>query len=337
MIFDRALKAAELGFTPLFKFLRGARLFEIPKRPQDFLPSDAIPPDELELLRETFFLPFKTVAVEDPCSCIIIQDTEDDARGMDKKRIWVEIMPQVSERPEVYIDDVEETRRNNEINSALGMSKDLIIIFGTINSLDYVYDGAKPRLDATVGQLYVYDDRQRTTKNVSGIAERMGDVDDIAESSGRNVITALEEVMWINDPDHFVLEETPERAIERRKRSGSKKRREQIPRSYERPKYTIMRPHNIRKRMGLPEPDAPSGIKRRPHDRRAHYRKLQSDKFVHKKGQWVPVTATWVGPKENKVGGKRYKVIVDLRGDNAASKESKAEPRGKHQIALKEG
>jgi hypothetical protein len=71
--------------------------------------------------------------------------------------------------------------------------------------------------------------------------------------------------------------------------------------------------------MGLPEPEVPQG-KRRPHERRAHERKLRSPKFVHKQGQKIIVKSSWIGPKENRVGGKRYRVIVDQR-ERAPAKE----------------
>lgn len=311
MIFDRLINAAEKGFSALLPLLRAARIFELPKRPQDFLPKGSILEEERQLIEETFFLPFRTIAVEDPASCIILQDREKDVRGSKRERIWIEIMPQGGADPNAYTEDPEIIRERNAQLKADGLDKELVIVFGEIHEFRFVGNGGEMFLDAHVGQTLTLDERTGRLSNWTEAAREAGDLDRIARASGENVLSALQEVMWINDPDHFVLEEIPEEAIKKRERSGSKKRRDRVPRTYERPRYTIMRPHNIRKRMGLPEPEA-CGTKRRPHERRAHLRTLRSSKFVNKKGQRITVKATWVGPKENTVGGKRYRVIVDL-------------------------
>lgn len=51
-------------------------------------------------------------------------------------------------------------------------------------------------------------------------------------------------------------------------------------------------------------------IKRGAHWRRAHLRRLTSDKFTNKKGMLVPVKHAWIGPTEwLGIDGKTYKVV----------------------------
>ena len=82
---------AEKGLTPLQKILREARLFVFPARPHDVLPRSHSE-EEIEFLRESFFLPFPTIAVEDKASCLIIQDFDKDTRGIEQPRRFIEIM-----------------------------------------------------------------------------------------------------------------------------------------------------------------------------------------------------------------------------------------------------
>ncbi len=119
----------------------------------------------------------------------------------------------------------------------------------------------------------------------------------------RNVTVAVEELMVFNDPEHFILETTP--IISPARRSS-----ERILRSNERPRYTLLRPKEIRERMRLPEPEK-GKKKRRPHERRAHTRTLGSTFYKKKRGSVIVIPASWVGPSESAVGGKRYRVLLD--------------------------
>ena len=64
---------------------------------------------------------------------------------------------------------------------------------------------------------------------------------------------------------------------------------------------------NLRERKSNPTDHE---LKRAAHWRIAHFRRLMSDKFKHKRGMLVPVKETWVGP-DQWVGSdcKTYKVV----------------------------
>ena len=112
-------------------------------------------------------------------------------------------------------------------------------------------------------------------------------------------------VSAINDPQRFVLEQSPVR-----ERHWDKHR---ILRSHDRPQYTILKPQEIRQRLGLPPPEEP-GTSKCPHERRGHFRTFHSERFVYVKGQRKWIDAMWIGPSESIVRNTRYRVVLDRIG-----------------------
>ena len=132
----------------------------------------------------------------------------------------------------------------------------------------------------------------------------------------------------INNPDNFILEKR--HICPSIKRKKSKKPR--LLKRSERPEYTILKPSEIRKRMGLEEPKFTGG-KKRPHERKRHESFLSNPKYrFDKKGRLleqkiipygrrkgelyykkINVPAIWIGPTENIVGNHRYRVILTQR------------------------
>lgn len=120
-----------------------------------------------------------------------------------------------------------------------------------------------------------------------------------------NVITAIEELMLANrDPQLFVFEQTPLRSREPKKG--------RILRSPDRPRYVMLQPEAIRKIMGLQIPAEGGQGGRQPHERRRHWRTLQSERFTHKRGERILVEACGVGPAETVVGKTHYRVRLDI-------------------------
>jgi hypothetical protein len=124
-----------------------------------------------------------------------------------------------------------------------------------------------------------------------------------------HVSTAIEQVMYFNTPDRFVLE-TQRVSKKQRPRKASKGR---IPRSDERPVYTLLHPSEIRRVMGIGDPASDqSGRKVRPHERRRHFRTYTSERYKSARGTTVVIPATWIGPDQASVGNKRYRVCLDI-------------------------
>ena len=100
---------------------------------------------------------------------------------------------------------------------------------------------------------------------------------EITAAALRNASAALQEVMLLNNPETFILESTPLSALNRKLPKLKPGQVRRIPRGHERPTYTILKPHEIRERMGLPMPVGKRAVQ--PHERRSHLRTLRSEFF----------------------------------------------------------
>lgn len=116
----------------------------------------------------------------------------------------------------------------------------------------------------------------------------------------------LQEVNWINHPNHFTLE-VQEDPGSRKKKKAKKGR---IRRMGERPRHVILKRSEIENRWrkahqgGTHAPPI-------PHLRRGHYRTLRSDRWGDKQGQRIWVRASHVGGEcvEWRDGDVHYKVL----------------------------
>lgn len=126
----------------------------------------------------------------------------------------------------------------------------------------------------------------------------------------------------LNIPENFILEKSPAK----QQRTGKK-----IPRSHQRPEYTLLSPARIREEMRLPPAQAGTRASPRPHDVRKHEKWLSAKRYRfdrrgmpiepkviprgRRKGELYYkhqiIEAHWSGPSENRVGNKIYRVILD--------------------------
>jgi hypothetical protein len=126
------------------------------------------------------------------------------------------------------------------------------------------------------------------------------------ETIGNVVRDSLFLLSVLNNPEKFVLESKP---IQNRLHP------KKILRSSERPLYTILHPTQIRKRMGLENPDMNyDGYHKRPHERRGHYRRFRAERYINVRGKRKWIESTWIGEFEAIVGRRQYKVILDRMG-----------------------
>lgn len=116
----------------------------------------------------------------------------------------------------------------------------------------------------------------------------------------------LQEVNWINLPDHFTIEVGAEEPPRKNKKSKNPRAR----RLAERDRHIILKKSDITKRWkkahqgGTHAPPI-------PHLRRGHYKTLRSEKFKEMRGKRIWVRATNVGGEcvEWRDGNVRYKVL----------------------------
>lgn len=293
MIFDQFARMIERHHPERVALIEKARLFELPYVPHEILPKGSPSPEALA----DFFLPFPEVAVEDRTSCTFLFDNEPSQVGFGTSRRFI---------------DVQRTGTGSEAYASLDPSfrllqdtaEELFIAnFGTIDRI--VTQGAQfavlgiCELQVTFTRDHLIDVTSRADlRSLGEAAIRRFD------AVLRNAVTALEELLLISgDHETFVLESSPLQP--RRAKRG------RITRSHERPIYTLLRPDQIRRRLGLSGPGKGEGGKR-PHERRRHWRHLQSEFYTKKRGEKVLVPVCWVGPSEAVAGQRRYRVRLDL-------------------------
>lgn len=290
MIFDKLCGIAERHFPDLAEVLRKAHLFFYDK-PAHTLPKEH-PVDRIAWLQENFFLPFPVVAAEDPASCLFYMDQSPNARGLSSPRTFVECCPLAAD-PSAFRDGhFLDGRVLDRLPEGACLISQGTLAFAKSAEAGYRVVGEVTRIFGA------------TKKEIAFSMSGNECPDSIIHGCLRNAACGIEELMMLNTPDRFVLEIAPARA---RSPEGKK-----IPRSDDRPRYTILHPHEIRKVMGLPEPSGEKRGSPRPHERRAHTRTFRSERYKEAKGRTVIVPATWVGPSESVYQGRRYKVRLDL-------------------------
>ena len=304
MLFDRLARIAERSAPRILNLVRQARLFILEQKAQEILPEE-MSLEEQGFLYDNFFLPFEVIAVEDPVSCIILANAEKDQIGMERERMFIELLDNDSiksyQASVEYTDHSPEERIRLEqlvASTPVGLTMNI----GTVRLLP-VTNSKAIAIAGNLFHSYIFNRDGGLVRDVSAVARA---TPQLSDSAMRNACICLQEVMYINSPGRFILERKPLH-LQAAKRQKNQSR---IPRSPDRPVYTILEPGKIRERMKLPTPSQGGSVE--PHQRRRHFRKLNSDKFVHRKGQTVVVKACWVGPTEAVVGNHRYKVLVDL-------------------------
>lgn len=311
MIWDQVARVAESSQTQvpeLRRIMQSARLFVIDDVPQNFLPK-SYTREQCEFHTQHFFLPFRTMAIEDKCSLVFLRDVHKDARGLDSPRAWIEFLPLgklkgFREEDVIPISAENEAILNRLIAVTIGVI-DKVTVFPGDSSEEEKNTYIEGKV-TSVWELNLDTKQFRDMRFDPLIAKHVG------EGGLRNALQAIHEVIYFNDPTNFILEETPP-SYQRRLKSKTGQQR--VQRSGDRPKYTVLKPTQIRRRMRLPEPTMEGGLKRRPHERRTHLRSYPNDdkRWPQAHGKTVVVKGSWIGPKESVVDGKRYRVLVDAR------------------------
>lgn len=293
MLFDKLCRFIEQHGTPESRHLMDdAKLFIFP-----YVAHEVLPHSKADGTTEELHLPFPTMAIEDEATCVLIHDLKPDNVGYGAPRRFIEFMPMDEERSNAFYDG--RMIVGGKALQALPNSKDIYMIsLGTIDGFQHV-SSSEYRAFGELHAIFVFE----RDKMVYRALER--EIPDNFRSPQLcNFVTALEEVERFNSPDRFILERTMVR-VPRSHQNGPK-----ILRSHERPQYTILKPSEIRIRMGLPEPQHDHASPR-PHERRGHWRVFQDERFVHVKGQKKWIDPMWVGPSESVVGKHVYKVLLN--------------------------
>ncbi|WP_045221558.1 hypothetical protein [Desulfonatronum thioautotrophicum] len=240
MLFDKLCGVAEKFFPGKKSILEDAKLFTFDKIPHEHL-SKTKPDFDLDL----FALPFPITAIEDAASLIILIDSQEHQTGLNVQRNFIEFMeygknreafsnvnlaPQLREHHDDYLQMMEQLKGYVVMNQ------------GVVRKI--TAQERKWLTDASLDSINLFD---RSGKLVLTCGPSEIPLHDLKTTSG-NVVTALEELMLLYTPERFILEVNPVLTDKQAKLLAKGKK---IPRSDQRPIYTILAPSEIRDKMGV--------------------------------------------------------------------------------------
>ena len=303
MLFDQFCSAVEKFLPGLKPIAEDAKLFIFDKTPHLVLKKHN--GESYIKVMDLFALPFNITAIEDPATLIILMDTMENQVGLDTHRNYMEFAKLNSD--------------SSAFGRSLAVREDLLAQAITDAGLDsdsafYIMFGSLTNFIAKENALQVagrcnmllLGDKHGISQEINYAA--MGE-DAVRAATAEllpNAVTAIEELLTLNTAENFVLEERPASLKE-----GKPKK---IPRSHQRPLFTILRPTEIRQRMKIAAPTETSTGRKSPipHERRRHLRRLSTAGGHFKEDRIVVIPAVWIGESEKVVGNKRYKVRLDI-------------------------
>ena len=311
MLFDKLCGIAENHLKQIIPTLRDARIFDFPYIPHEVLEHEPSM-DDVNQLRDRFFLPFPVVAIEDKASCVVIWDSIENQEGCGDVRYFAECLPYVikdSSAFDLTTDGQAKEAMHKQLVGAASKIKDadeaVVVVVGKINKLEsatrtkFGWSGSVGlAFVATKDRIMVSSDTLRTAAGAAGW-------DAVNEMSIRNASVAVQEILMMNSPDRFILERTTEGVRKAQKKNSSLLRR-----SHERPTYTLLTPTQIRSKISVAQNQTGPIVE--GHERRRHFRTLKSDRFVNAQGKILTIPATWVGPHEVTTGKTHYRVCLEM-------------------------
>lgn len=318
MFFDNLAGIVERHLPEFVGRLAEARIFRMEPRDSSRAPSEAITqwePDQQTI--ENFRLPFTTVAFERARirqeaddSCIVIWSMNEAEREFG-------YLVARGERQDVFLatgtlialPDVNQVLEPKNMDRAARL-KSITAWKGSKReggkpvpvSLLWIGQNPDPLSERERGPLGV-EETQRTIKKI----EHSLNVHQV-NLVNMNCACAVLSVLIVNDPTSFVVEERP---LNPPRENPSNT----IRRSVGRPHFIVLKPGQIRKRFLYPETEEDEESETRkvtPHERRGHYRKLESERFKNVRGQVIWIKPMWVGPQEAVRGPNKYTVRLDL-------------------------
>jgi hypothetical protein len=239
--------------------------------------------------------------IEDSASAVLLMDTEKDQLGMSGHRKFIEILD-TSADAEEFNDPVEYRPLRARLRESGITAQHYVVSFGEVLRIEPAEQSYK--IEGFIDEIYYFGEdgisfhAEKDQLYSQPLSQR------IVEAGLKNSITALEEVLFFNQPHSFVVEASPIKP--RQTKTG------RVTRSHDRPHFTILPAGEVRQKLGLPQATPGTRGTPTPHERRRHWRTLKSEKYTRKKGQRILIPASWVGPSEAKVGNKYYKVRFDL-------------------------
>lgn len=337
--FDRLCGIVEAHLPTFIPALKAAKLFDFPYIPHEILPKRF--EGDREDVAKSFFLPFDCIAIEDTASLVVIFDLYPGQEGLDAPRGFIDLLPLMA--PDAAYKEFKEggsshggTIRGKPLEWWHRRGFALV----SVGRVDRVVLHSAERLEikgSTVRAMMaskneILRDRcEVVTEQEQKKRREMGlPPIDPRDPSGalNNCLQAIQEILYFNQPDKFVLRERQLNG----KPKKQKKKKHKIARERERPRYTILRPHQIREKMGLPVTSKDGRKLPEPTWVRTHWRFLKSR--IYSKGPdgeelpqipipWGPdkgqmhykrtkIPAYHTGPEQVVRDGKEYRIMLEI-------------------------
>jgi len=296
MLFDKLCGICEKSLPFLKPILDNTKIFYWPYDPKEDLPKDKRSCMDID----HFFLPYKVVAIQDATIVLnVLYDLYDDQIGINQPRGFIDFQAGI------------DSKNDSENLSSICMGtftikekedKNGCSINGSIIAFYYVF---RNKIIQIV-QKDVPDDFKDflKTQNIFVKVIPSSQFEVFAHEALKNTMCAVEEMMYFNKPNNFILEERNIKLEDKIKGKNKK-----IVRSGYRPIYTIMKVEEIRKKLDLSVID--EADKRNspiPHERRGHWRVIHRSTENERS---IKIRACWVGQSEKVIGNKIYKVVLD--------------------------
>jgi hypothetical protein len=305
MIFDKICGIAERHGEPkLKKILKSAAVFKIYGMYKPRYTNDIF---------DSFTLPYPITAVEDEKICAIFIDRDENAMGIAEARDFAVFVP-VNSVKNTYEQVLEGSTDSEEMEYFKKVMSNMIESNSFLSLYGFTVGGIETKL---------FDYGLVNKKGAVVLATQKDKlIEQLVESANKMLAKAMVNLMSLNSPDRFILKETPKKI--------KKPKKNRIKRTHERPLYTLLRPNEIREKIGL-RSNVNTGKTKAPHERRRYWRFLSDEKYrFDRKGdiiepkiipfgprrgelyyKKVDVPASWIGQSSKRTKNKIYRVVLD--------------------------
>ena len=195
MIFDKLRIASALWLPDIQPVVESAVLIRLPIDPHKTLPTRM---STWQLMSTgQFKLPYRITAVEDLASCVIIADKFEGQQGLEDDRIFIECVPAGPDVSREHYNDSREAADEMAGMCATLPTDTVLITIGSFSSMaqrthGYLVNGSVTHAIICAGDTLLVP---------PGAFSQMGDQErkQTSESSLRNAMTAVEELMYLEN------------------------------------------------------------------------------------------------------------------------------------------
>jgi len=291
--------------------LEDAKIFEFAD------PGNAVK-SEIDFINNHFFLPFRTVCVDDGHHAVmILHDIEEGALGLGTPRLFINFLSFGMMNENVSEDKKHHLYEEGRERFGVDYRDTYLLWFGSI-ATEIVKKDSKNffHWDAKVNEFVVCTKDKILKQDVFTkelIQNNQEYYNQTLKQGAYFCEFMYDHFIHLNDRDLWIVENAPVRKPG--KKEFVKDTSTALVRADDRPIYSGMPITEIRTKYGLGQTTGrkQTGPGSSPYigPRRRHWRILRSDYWGENQGKEVEVSECWVGPREVVIGNRRYRVLID--------------------------